>query len=651
MNCFQRWIGFLPLFFLLITTACGANGPASDPAPVRSPTRVEPVTITSGEEFTSPTEDQAQTPAETGTDIYAPGPISESSSSEQIRLKILNSYVNWNTLWVDGELARYNPDSSLLSHEHFQAWIDQDNARFRVLVGDAGADPKIALLSDGSQIKQYDLESGIVEELDFLPILTEPYAPPPKDSGIIYPHPLAGSLLTPIADLLFPSALAQREGNYSVVGSETIAERETLLVDWNPAGGPVVDRLWIDPVTGMILKRQNYGKDGSGSMQTDDTVSRIVYNPNISPEIFSVDLTRVPRFSESYEEIASSNEPFSRSPAERVGAEQHSGQIYFVVNDLNNPQLVRIPADCLVGAVQCPPAEIVPGYPNINSTVSPLVWSNDGAKAALVVNDRLYIYQPGAESWLLLVRSDYFYPPVWSPDGSWLAYVAAENNRQDLYIVRPDGSEIHNLTANRFTKDIVNIGSVSWYSPDMLFFIAQARANPKMYRADISGSTWEEYELNGYRIKDYVVFSPDGQLAAGVRQTGSTVNITIASELDKETPTVKEILSLAQSSIWPVAWSNDSERLAFSAYESSMPGAGEAYTVDVQNQQNLKMIYRGGQVFSINWGPEGKHILIEADQEGIPHLFIAAFDDGTYKPLSVPGINPNAAWTAPSWRP
>ncbi|RPI82968.1 MAG: hypothetical protein EHM41_17075 [Chloroflexi bacterium] len=564
---------------------------------------------------------------------------------------MLYSFGSWNTIWVDGILTSYNPDGSLLSRERIQAWIDQERARFRVLVGNQGGDPQVAIISDGSQIKKYDLASGSVEDLDFLPILIEPYAPPSKGTETVYPHPLAGSLYTRMAELVFPSALAQRGGNYKAIGSEMVAGRETLVVEWSIPDGIFVERDWIDLVTGVNLKRQDFGKDGTKTLQTDDNIQRIEYDPNLSPEIFTVELVEKPLFSESSHPAAAADKDVAQTPTPIPPSDPQFGQIYFVVNDHNAPQLFRLPADCVVSEVKCPPAEVVPGYPNIDSTVTPLVWSNDGEKAALVVNDRLYIYQPGSETWLLLVRSDYFYPPVWSPDGSWLAYVSSENNIQNLIIVRPDGSEIRSLTTDRFTSEDVRIVNISWYSPDRLYFITQSRSNLKLYLVNTRGSSWDELAIPGYGLKDYTVFSPDGQRAAGIRQSGSTVSLSIASELDKEIPVIKEIFSLDESSLWPVAWSLDSRKIAFSVNNTNEPASGEVYVVDTRSQQGMKKVFRGSQVYSINWGASSDHILIEADQEGRTKLFIASIEDGTNHALSISGVNSNVDWVSPSWRP
>ena len=38
--------------------------------------------------------------------------------------------------------------------------------------------------------------------------------------------------------------------------------------------------------------------------------------------------------------------------------------------------------------------------------------------------------------------------PHWSPDGEWIAYSSDEDGDWDIYVVRPDGTDKHNITAD-----------------------------------------------------------------------------------------------------------------------------------------------------------------------------------------------------------
>lgn len=91
------------------------------------------------------------------------------------------------------------------------------------------------------------------------------------------------------------------------------------------------------------------------------------------------------------------------------------------------------------------------------------------------------------------------YDPVWSPDGSRVAFVSQENGSDDVWMVQADGSNQRNLTANTWPWD----KHPSW-SPDsrQLVFWSN-RDGPKQIMVmdaegrgarNISHTTWDEYD-------------------------------------------------------------------------------------------------------------------------------------------------------------
>src|SRR5690348_14454250 len=51
--------------------------------------------------------------------------------------------------------------------------------------------------------------------------------------------------------------------------------------------------------------------------------------------------------------------------------------------------------------------------------------------------------------------------PQWSPDGKWIAFTGYNDTGYDIYRVRPDGAELHNITLDAQMDEI----SSAW-SPD-----------------------------------------------------------------------------------------------------------------------------------------------------------------------------------------
>ncbi|HEY7160424.1 MAG TPA: hypothetical protein VH815_04160, partial [Acidobacteriota bacterium] len=57
--------------------------------------------------------------------------------------------------------------------------------------------------------------------------------------------------------------------------------------------------------------------------------------------------------------------------------------------------------------------------------------------------------------------------PVWSPDGKWIAFNGEVNKKQGLYVVRPDGGDLHFLAEMKSTNSPLTYEgqSIEW-SPD-----------------------------------------------------------------------------------------------------------------------------------------------------------------------------------------
>lgn len=227
-------------------------------------------------------------PAMTATPTPIPPP--ELTGDVQIQQLMLTSHTRWSRLIARGTVTLFpapgvTADAQI---DTFQIWIELP-AKAKVVSGPPEQAPTHTFASNGT-FGRWDGEPA-----QPLPAgLDEPFNPPAVLSDTVYPHPLGGLLGTPASELIFPAGLAQRGGEYRVTGQENLLGRDTYIVEWGREPGELIDRIWVDTQTGVILRQQNYGKDSREAPASEIRMLFIQFDPEIPAENFnldSVDLT------------------------------------------------------------------------------------------------------------------------------------------------------------------------------------------------------------------------------------------------------------------------------------------------------------------------------------------------------------------------
>jgi hypothetical protein len=202
---------------------------------------------------------------------------------------MLFSHSRWKNLIAEYSITFYPSDASAEPEvQTVQLWIRLP-AEYKTVITQNDKEISALRISDGKSM--LDDEGNRSEVPAFL---FEPFNPPNYPSDTVYPHPLAGYLATPVSDLIFPAGLAQRGGEYQITGSEIIAGRESQVVEWSRSPGVVTDRLWVDKITGVVLRQQNYGKQQSISPISDIQASFIKFDGEIQANTFALDQVPTP---------------------------------------------------------------------------------------------------------------------------------------------------------------------------------------------------------------------------------------------------------------------------------------------------------------------------------------------------------------------
>jgi TolB protein len=112
--------------------------------------------------------------------------------------------------------------------------------------------------------------------------------------------------------------------------------------------------------------------------------------------------------------------------------------------------------------------------------------------------------------------------PAWSPDGKQLAVVLTKDGNSQIYLIRPDGSDVRRLSAN------TSIDTEPNFSPDgqSLLFTSDQGGSAQIYRMSIAGGPAQRMTFgdgNNFSPR----YSPDGKSFVFTHRVGGKFHITI----------------------------------------------------------------------------------------------------------------------------
>ena len=576
-------------------------------------------------------------------------PLALDSDSETIRQRILFSYMFWQSMWVDAQIDDYN---GVTSSQRVQVWLNQP-AQARVLSGPLDGVPGTLWISDGQLTRTGEDLTGYG--------LDGSYLPPATESNTVYPHPMTGIMPTVLSDLLFPSGLAQRGGTYRPIAIETLAGRETLVVEWNRPDGPLVDRFWVDTQTGVILRQQNYGKGADGALTAEYLITNLQYDLNFQPETFNRLAAFPPAFATAPEDIHT--EVATPVPAGEPDTSLANGEIYLFLQKPYGQEpmgLWRFPAGCLVSGDSCPSLERVPGLPQ--DFVPPVFsWSPDGNQMLYHLADtegQHFLFDRAAQSWTDL-QAPWFWGEVWSPDGSWVAGappVFGDQNSNPLIVGPVDGSEWQEILPN---EPGFKMG-IGWLDEHRILF-QNTLDNEISPESPTEYQEFQIYDLQTGEIQVLHGIKTDPEksfVSVPFLSPDRTKLVYTIADLATQTSEIK-IIHLADASEFPIgfplpvspAWSPDGQWLTLTAM---LGFTCEIHLMrpDGSDPHHVFTGDWGGSCQPV-WSPDGQYILVSAlaQTPTIPRLYVINVATGESRLVELPDVGVEFEWPVVSWVP
>ena len=586
--------------------------------------------------------------------------LSLDSTSEEIRQAMLESASKWKSVWMDGTIT-YNAmpgtDSQTTSVRE-QVWIDLTTNRFRVLTGPADGEAEKYIASDGLNILELDLKSGQSQSRPLPDFAKVGQFVPTREPGQSFPQPLWGQIGTGLSQLAFPSDFAQMEGTFKPVGTELIGDREALVVDWTDAQNELPSwRMWLDGRTAIILKMQTFQSGTADVVFSEVRVNRISFEDVFASSLFGIP-SSIPQFSDISGQASVPLETGTDAPSGRDAL----GELYFFTlphQAGRSAELVRMPGLCAVGEAKCPRLESVkPPYP-FNFTLNPISWSPDGNYGAFAYPDseagspqKLWLFDPQANTWTSLFEYAYIDPPFWSPDGEWIAFRVQDGlGGEDVYVVRRNGSDLKNLTAS---SDLPAEGRPyvmdGWISGNVIVRSGIPSNEGMVYLVRVAdGHIQPMFET----LLTKAVFLPshDGAWIAYDNYDYSSLKHSLMVA-EPDGANAVELATFSGGTLYPIIWSPDNRKLAFAYYTepTQAPQAADVYVIN-RDGKGLKQVYKGMTVGSMIFSPDGRYLLVnETSSPTGVRLLTVNLETLEQHLIQSPGLTLDSDWSMPSWR-
>ncbi|MCL4271342.1 MAG: PD40 domain-containing protein [Anaerolineales bacterium] len=597
----------------------------------------------------------SQGPASFFAQTPTPFNLNLESTSEEIQTAMLESATRWTTLQMNGSITWYLPDGSTQSFSE-QVWLDPLNSRYHIeLSAIPNSADKTVKLSDGKTITNIGYLANTVEQFPYPDFARVGQYIPPVQAGVAYPNPIWGQIGTPLSEMAFSSDFAQSDGTFIPLAIESVAGRSVLVVSWTFRENASPSwKLWLDTQTALILKMQEFGKEGGETLQGERVVESITYDASFDDTVFALPAD-IPQVIQPTR--AASNPVITESaPA----SAEEAGELYFFLQPRQQGQsieLVKVSGACVYNSANCPPLEKISAPFLFNFTLNALSWSPDGKYAAFSYSDqpngtptKLWLFDAGAKTWNSLAEFPFIDPPFWSPDGAWIAFRTQDGvGGEDVYVIRADGSELKSVSTSLPPEGRPYIMD-GWFGDSIIMRSALLSGSDSLFLvspADGSARPMFNFELT----KSQFVSAPDASSLAFAEYDEAT-RVHSLKVMDASGSNSATVAQFTGGSIYPLVWSPDSNLLAFNYYgdTNGMPKA-QVFVVS-RAEENLSLVYEGSTVGRLLFSPNGKYLLVEETTSASGgHLYWVNLATLDLNILEAPGLSTEYNWYAPSWRP
>jgi Tol biopolymer transport system component len=204
---------------------------------------------------------------------------------------------------------------------------------------------------------------------------------------------------------------------------------------------------------------------------------------------------------------------------------------------------------------------------------------------------------------LLLHRTGILIPVDVSPDGHWIALHNLRERIEDLFIMRPDGTELSRVTDDP-TRD-----RYPRFSPDgtTLTFYSNKGGPYEAWSIQLDGSRRTRLTDLPDAEVDYAFFAPDGRRLIAVLFSGDWLIGSPPWPMTRKTATLTKAQQVGGGLMVPTYWSRDSRRLVGGIFLPSGTQRGNA-SYDFASGAVTQLSDDAGG-YTMAWMPDDRRIL------------------------------------------